>query len=50
MIIGVANKTLSNMTANLLELPLDDAFSPFAWDANEADDAQLAPTEYEAAE
>ena len=32
VIIGVANKTLSNMTANLLELPLDDAFAQFAWD------------------
>jgi len=31
VIIGVANKTLSNMTANLLNLPLDEAFSQFAW-------------------
>lgn len=32
VIIGVANKTLSNMTANLLELPLDENFAPYAWD------------------
>lgn len=31
VIVGVANKTLSNMTANLLNLPLDAAFAPFAW-------------------
>ena len=31
VIIGVANKTLSNMTANLLNLPLDAAFEPYAW-------------------
>lgn len=31
VIIGVANKTLSNMTANLLDLPLDAEFAPFAW-------------------
>ncbi len=31
VIIGVANKTLSNMTANLLDLPLDEAFAPYAW-------------------
>ncbi len=31
VIIGVANKTLSNMTANLLNLPLDAEFAPFAW-------------------
>jgi uncharacterized peroxidase-related enzyme len=31
VIVGVANKTLSNMTANLLNLPLDTAFEPFAW-------------------
>lgn len=31
VIIGVANKILSNMTANLLNLPLDVAFAPFAW-------------------
>lgn len=35
VIIGVANKTLSNMTANLLNLPLDKAFAPFAWDPME---------------
>ena len=32
VIIGVANKTLSNMTANLFQLPLDAAFAPFAWE------------------
>lgn len=31
VVIGVANKTLSNMTASLLNLPLDAAFAPFAW-------------------
>lgn len=31
VIVGVANKTLSNMTANLLNLPLDAAFAPYAW-------------------
>ncbi len=31
VIIGVANKTLSNMTANLLDLPLDAEFAPYAW-------------------
>lgn len=37
VIIGVANKTLSNMTANLLELPLDAEFAPFAWAPREND-------------
>jgi len=36
VIIGVANKTLSNMTANLLNLPLDAAFAPYAWSPLEA--------------
>lgn len=31
VIIGAANKTLSNMTANLLSLPLDAEFAPYAW-------------------
>jgi uncharacterized peroxidase-related enzyme len=31
IIVGVAAKTLSNMTATLLDLPLDDAFKPYAW-------------------
>lgn len=31
VIIGVANKILSNMTATLLNLPLDAEFAPFAW-------------------
>lgn len=31
VIIGVANKILSNMTANLLDLPLDAEFAPYAW-------------------
>lgn len=35
VIVGVANKTLSNMTANLLGLSLDDAFLPFAWNPEE---------------
>ena len=31
VIVGVAAKTLSNMTASLLNLPLDKAFEPYAW-------------------
>ncbi len=31
VIVGIANKTLSNMTANLLNLPLDTEFAPFVW-------------------
>lgn len=38
--LGVANKTLSNMTANLLQLPLDDAFVPFAWAPEKQSDTQ----------
>lgn len=33
VICGVALKTLSNMAANLLGLPLDAPFAPFAWSA-----------------
>jgi uncharacterized peroxidase-related enzyme len=31
VIVGVAAKTLSNMTASLLDLPIDEAFKPYAW-------------------
>ena len=31
VIVGVAAKTLSNMTASLLDLPLDRAFEPYVW-------------------
>ncbi|WP_298563107.1 carboxymuconolactone decarboxylase family protein [uncultured Aliiroseovarius sp.] len=32
VIVGVAAKTLSNMTASLLDLPLDSAFEPYVWE------------------
>lgn len=35
VIVGVANKTLSNMTANLLNLPLDAEFVPYSWTPTE---------------
>lgn len=35
VIVGVAAKTLSNMTASLFDLPLDDAFKPYVWSAKE---------------
>ncbi|NHX27328.1 carboxymuconolactone decarboxylase family protein, partial [Escherichia coli] len=31
VINGVALKTMANMTANLFELPLDEAFAPYSW-------------------
>jgi len=34
VIQGVAMKTLSNMTASLLKLPLDAPFVPYAWSPN----------------
>ncbi len=36
VIVGVAAKTLSNMTASLLELSLDDAFKPYVWSPDES--------------
>lgn len=36
VVVGVAAKTLSNMTASLLDLPLDDAFKPYIWSEREA--------------
>lgn len=41
VINGVALKTMSNMTANLLELPLDPPFAPFVWTPS---DAESMPT------
>jgi alkylhydroperoxidase family enzyme len=31
VIMAIALKFFSNLTGNLTELPLDDAFAPFAW-------------------
>ncbi|MDA5092783.1 carboxymuconolactone decarboxylase family protein [Aliiroseovarius sp. KMU-50] len=36
VIVGVAAKTLSNMTASLLDLPLDEEFKPYGWSTEQA--------------
>ena len=36
VIIGISEKTISNLTSISLDLPLDEAFKPFAWEPEEA--------------
>ncbi|MGI9370227.1 MAG: carboxymuconolactone decarboxylase family protein [Ruegeria sp.] len=36
VIIGISEKTISNFTSISLDLPLDEAFLPFAWEPDEA--------------
>lgn len=36
VILGICVKTFSNLTSNLLQIPLDDAFAPHAWDPSRA--------------
>jgi len=36
VIIGISEKTISNLTSISLDLPLDQAFLPFAWEPEEA--------------
>lgn len=36
VIIGISEKTISNFTSISLDLPLDAAFLPFAWEPDEA--------------
>lgn len=36
VIIGISEKTISNLTSVSLNLPLDEAFRPFAWEPEEA--------------
>lgn len=39
VILGICEKTFSNLTSILLDLPLDDAFQPYAWTPATVDDA-----------